>query len=228
MTTKAQPDAKRSAIELSVDVVLFDADGTLIDSIAAVEHAWQEWADEEALELPHCGLLHGLTATDLVASLLPAHRVPAAVARLAKLEQNPRLPIAPLPGACELIAAMSPDQWAIVTSASRPAAIARLTAAGIPLPSRMVTGDDVARGKPAPDPYLAGRRHAGVAIAFEDTSVGLDSARAAGCIAVGVSETTNADELRAHSDAVIASLSDVTVMKSTNHNLRLRLEVSTV
>lgn len=225
--TTAQPEP-RSGLELEwvVGEVFFDLDGTLIDSIAAVEHAWRQWAGSERIELPQGAALHGRTVLDLVSHLVPADEIPGAVARLTELEKHPQLPVPARPGAIELISALPAGRWAIVTSAARPVALARLAAAGLPVPPVLVTGDDVMHGKPAPDPYLAGRRRQSgdvLPVAFEDTVIGLRSARAAGCLAVGVPGTTTVGELRGHADALVASLSDVTVTGWDDHGLRLRL-----
>lgn len=223
--TTAQPEP-RSGIELEwvVGEVLFDLDGTLIDSIAAVEHGWRLWAESERIELPQGAALHGRTVLDLVSHLVPADEIPGAVARLTDLEKHPQLPVPALPGAIELISALPAGRWSIVTSAARPVALARLAAAGLPVPPVLVTGDDVMYGKPAPDPYLA-RRQTGDAppVAFEDTVIGLRSARAAGCLTVGIPGTATVRELRGHADALVASLSDVTVTGWDDHGLRLRL-----
>ncbi|MBT2517862.1 HAD-IA family hydrolase [Streptomyces sp. ISL-90] len=213
-------------LEWHVGEVLFDMDGTLIDSIAAVEDAWRTWAVAEEIDVPPGPTFHGRTAVDLVSSFLPPERVPEALERLGILEQNPRVPVLALPGAVELIAAIPAGRWAVVTSATRAVALARLVAGGIPLPELLVTGDDVGRGKPDPEPYRSGRRWAtddAPAVAFEDTGAGLRSARAAGCLAVGVVGVATAEELSAHADAVVASLTDVHVAGWDNHGITLRL-----
>lgn len=228
-STAAKPHPEPRAgpeLEWVVGEALFDLDGTLIDSVAVVEHAWRQWAEAEFVELSRMRSYHGRTVLDLVSSLLPSDRVPEAVARLTELEQRPQLPVPVLPGAAELIAALPAERWAVVTSAARRVALARLAAAGLPTPSVLITGDDVVRGKPAPDPFLAGRRrndHGAPAVAFEDTVVGLRSARAAGCLAVGVCGIASAGELLGHADAVVRTLSDVTVAGWGEQGIRLRL-----
>lgn len=217
---------RRSEVEWSVSEVLFDLDGTLVDSVAAIEDAWRMWAEAESTRLPVGGSFHGRTAFDLVSSLLPADRVADGLTRLTEIETNPRLPVPAAPGARQLLDALPAGRWAVVTSAARPVASARLRAGGIPMPELLVSGDDVVHGKPAPDPYLAGRRSvsAGVApVAFEDTVAGLRSARAAGCLTVGVVGTVTGDELAGAADAVIESLCDVSIAGWDERALRLRL-----
>lgn len=211
-------------VELRAAELLFDLDGTLIDSIPAVEHAWRMWAAAESIAVPSGMAFHGRTAFDLVSSLVPAPRVGGALDRLTKLEERPAVPVPVMPGALELISAIAPGHWAIVTSAARPVALARLAAAGMPLPEVFVTGDDVTHGKPHPEPYLAGVRRATKAtpaVAFEDTVAGLRSARAAGCLTVGIVGTSALDELLAHADVVIRSLVDVSVVSCDDRGVRL-------
>lgn len=208
--------------------LLFDLDGTLIDSITAVEDAWRSLAAAMDVEVPISGSLHGRTAHDLLSSLLPAARVEAAVAHLSELERNPRFRVPALPGALDLIDSVPAHRWAIVTSSARAVALVRLRAGGLPVPPLLVTGDDVTHGKPHPEPYLSARRRAGdraPAIAFEDTVAGLRSARAAGCRTVGLIGTASAAELAQLADAVITSLSDVAVQRWDGGVMVLRLRV---
>jgi sugar-phosphatase len=83
---------------------------------------------------------------------------------------------------------MPADRWAIVTSATGALARARFEVAGIPDPGVLVTADDVTRGKPDPEGYLAAARALGLApadaVVVEDTGAGVQAARAAGVGAV--------------------------------------------
>jgi len=213
-------------LEWRVGEVLFDMDGTLIDSIDAIEDAWSAWATAEDVVLPSASALHGRTAHDLVSSLVPSARIAEALERLNLLEQHPTAPIRIHRGALELIAGIPAGRWAIVTSATRLVALARLSAAGIPLPELLIAGDEVDRGKPDPEPYRIAQRRDGSrlpAVAFEDAVAGLRSAKAAGCLAVGIAGTVSADELRPYADAVIESLADVEVLPTDHGDIRLRV-----
>lgn len=222
--TSATPLTAPTVHTVEVSELLFDMDGTLVNSIPAVEHAWREWAAEAGVELPEILSFHGRTARDLVASFVTADQVDAAVDRLNELESTSTEPIPTTPGALELIASLPAERWAVVTSAALPVAKARLAAGRIPLPTHLITGDIVERGKPDPEPFRKGQRNEGQAIAFEDTVAGLTSARGAGCLTVAIIGTMTADELRDHADYVVPDLTAVTVESAVEQGLVLRIE----
>jgi sugar-phosphatase len=90
----------------------------------------------------------------------------------------------------------------------------RLAAAGIPVPDRIVTADDVSEGKPHPAPYLAGAALLGFApedcVVFEDAASGTKSARAAGCTVVATPFSHSVESLAA-AHYLIADLTGVEV-----------------
>ena len=104
---------------------------------------------------------------------------------------------------------LPPERYTIVTSGTRRLATRRLQVVGLPVPANMVTADEVARGKPHPEPYLAGAAAIGFAardcLVFEDAPSGIRSALAAGAQVVGVSTTYKPEELAAAS-VIIPSL----------------------
>lgn len=227
MSTLVRSEVSAEACEIRVSEVLFDMDGTLVDSIPAVEHAWREWAGEEGHALPDALSFHGRTARELVRAFVPEHRVSNAVDRLNELESTSTQPVPAMRGALALLSHIPEDRWSIVTSAAREVARARIAAGGIPVPQHLVTGDDVTLGKPSPEPFLQGKRHGGTAIAFEDTVAGLRSARAAGCITVGVVGTHLAADLYEHADYVIADLTAVTVAGVHEDGVTIRIVLGT-
>lgn len=97
---------------------------------------------------------------------------------------------AAIAGARETLLTLGASRWAIVTSAPRGLALALIARAGLATAPVIVSVDDVARGKPAPDPYaLAAKRlqiHPARALVVEDSASGVDAAHAAGMEAIYV------------------------------------------
>jgi sugar-phosphatase len=167
-----------------VAAVLFDMDGTLVDSDAAVERAWTTWAREYGVDVDPT-TLHGRPADATVRSLLPDlddAGVEAAAARQLDLQYDDLADVVPTRGALDLLAGLNLP-WAIVTSADMRLAHARLDAAGITAPV-LVTVEDIRRGKPDPEGYLLAARRLGAAparcLVVEDAPAGVAAGRAAG------------------------------------------------
>ncbi|MBB5639973.1 HAD-IA family hydrolase [Cryobacterium roopkundense] len=188
--------------------VLFDMDGTLIDSTPAVNRSWLRWAAERGLDEAFRSGNHGMPARQIVESLVPADAVEQALARVLALETADTHDITVLPGAAELLLSIPEQHRAIVTSCGRTLAAARISASGLAAASVVVTIDDTSRGKPNPEPFLEGAARLGVdpreCLVIEDAPAGLAAARAAGCATIGVVGTHQADELEA--DLVVPSL----------------------
>ena len=190
-----------SATLICARAILFDMDGTLVDSTASVERIWGHWADRHGLSFADFAhRMHGRRAVDIMQALAPAGiDLAQEVAQLDEDELNDTDGIVAIPGAAELIAALPRGSWALVTSARPPLARARMAAAGLPLPDLIVTSSDVALGKPHPECYLTALERLGVAaddaVVFEDAHAGLASGKAAGCRTIALATTTPSHEL---------------------------------
>ncbi|MEW2456729.1 HAD family hydrolase [Streptomyces albus] len=195
--------------------LLFDNDGTLLSSLESVVRCWTAWAREHGIGEEEFAAveLHGRPAAEIVADLLPAERVPTALARIERLEVEDVANggVVPLPGTAELLASLPEGSWAVVTSATRELAEARLRAVGIEAPL-VICADDIVRGKPDPEPYLLAARKLGAdparCVVFEDAPAGLEAGRRAGMRTVGLATTHTRDQLRA--DVVVEHLGSVT------------------
>jgi len=210
-------------MDISADALLFDMDGTLIDSLPAVVRCWRTWAIEYGVTAEaFAGIpTHGRPAAEIIADLLPPELLAdggaeRALRRIEDLEVADTAGTVPLPGALELLTSLPPAAWAVVTSATARLATARLERAGITAPA-LVSADQVKRGKPDPEPFLLGAERLGAApercLVMEDAPAGLIAARAAGMRAVALVTTHTRAELEAcEPDAVVDSLARVRVV----------------
>ena len=183
--------ASISVVVVDVDAVLFDMDGTLVSSDAAVERAWTSWATEQGLDpAAVLAIAHGQPTERTIGRILPElppAKVAEAAARLLALECDDLADVVPTVGVDRLIAVLDRRAlpWAVFTTASRRLAQVRLDAAGIE-PPVLVTADDVTANKPDPEGHLRAARSLGVApsrcLVVEDTEPGLTAGRTAGAM----------------------------------------------
>lgn len=193
---------------------LFDLDGTLISSEPVVQRSWTIVFREFAFP-PGATVQHGVPARAMIDDYLrgrPQEERDAAFARILDLEEHDTEGLEVLPGAYEALRALGASgRCAIVTSCTRHLAEVRLTASRLPPPDRVVTADDVTRGKPDPMPFVAGATALGVPAArclvVEDAPAGIAAARAAGAAVLAVTTTHPATALPA--DVVVSSLASV-------------------
>ncbi|MFD4635109.1 HAD family hydrolase [Streptomyces sp. NPDC058284] len=200
-------------MKIQADALLFDNDGTLVSSLESVYRCWSRWAREYGITAEEFARveLHGRPAAEIAADLLPPEKVAEAVARIEELEVSDVAGgVVLLPGTRELLESLPMDRWAVVTSATRVLAEARLAEVGI-RPGLVVAADDITRGKPDPEPFLLAAAKLGAdptrCVVFEDAPAGLQAGRAAGMTTVALTTTHQASELSAH--VVVTDLSAV-------------------
>jgi mannitol-1-/sugar-/sorbitol-6-phosphatase len=137
------------------DAVLFDMDGTLVDSRYIVERMWILWATEQGLSVEAAlALAHGRRTLETMELLAPHLATPEEAARLDALEAEQEGGETAMPGASDLPSALPAHRWAVVTSAARVLASRRIGSVGLPGPLVLVSADDVVAGKPSPEGYL--------------------------------------------------------------------------
>jgi sugar-phosphatase len=199
----------------STQAILFDMDGVLIHSAPAVERVWRAWAAAHGLDPARVvEQAHGRRSIETIRAVAPAMDAERENIVVEQMEIDDKDGVTPLPGAAALLDKLPADRFAIVTSATRPLAVARLGYAGLPVPRHMITADDVVNGKPSPEPYLKGAALLGFAakdcLVFEDAPAGVAAARAAGMQVVALTTTYHRRKLEA-AQAVVASLAAVSV-----------------
>ena len=171
---------------------------------------------------------HGVRAEDIVRMLSPTVNVAEGLRLIEDMEIADVADIVTLPGARALLESLPLERWAIVTSATDRLLEARLRAAKLPQPERLISANQVQRGKPDPQPYLMGAERLGVkpedCLVFEDAPNGVKSGVAAGARVVGVLGTTPEAVLReAGVSWVVSSLAAVTAVVSVG-GLRVGIE----
>jgi sugar-phosphatase len=198
--------------------LLFDSDGVLVDSDASVLHSWTRWAQRWDLDPAEVtAMVHGRRSADTVALLMAVEDRAPALAEIDRYEVEDAATVSALPGAAELLDALPADSWAVVTSGRRELAVARLRAAGLPVPSVLVCAEDVPAGKPDPAGYLRAAVELGLptaeCVVVEDSPAGVAAGVAAGATVLGVSERA----LDSPAVAVVRDLTGVTCDDAALH-----------
>jgi glycerol 3-phosphatase-1 len=213
-----------------VDAILFDMDGTLVDSTAGVEGAWETFA----LSYPQIDVQHILATAHGVRTIENLRKfcgitdpqlLDAEVDRFEEaivLSAAKGTGIVALPGARELLAKLSPvrhfpnPSWAICTSAAKVYGSGAMKVTELPVPDVFVMAEDVSHGKPHPEPYLTGAMRCGVlpekCLVIEDAPNGIRSGKAAGCKTLAVITSHTREQMEAtQPDFIVPDLRSVSV-----------------
>jgi mannitol-1-/sugar-/sorbitol-6-phosphatase len=183
--------------------MLLDLDGTLVDSSASIARSWGGWSHRVGVDAATVAAVSpGRTAADVVRIFLPGLS-PEEVVREEDLllwwQASDSDDVTATPGAWELMDALPPDRLAIVTACNRRLAVARLRAAGLPVPEVIVGCDSVHRGKPNPEGYLRAaellRVDPRTCLVVEDAEPGVQAGHAAGARVIGVGEGARSADL---------------------------------
>lgn len=229
-----------------VDAVLFDMDGTLVDSTAGVIGAWETFAETySGLDIPKIlSSAHGVRTVDNLRKYcgltseaeLEKEAVRFEEAIVTSSTANGRKGITLLPGVRPIINELAPGKnnpkpcWAIVTSATRAYASAALEIGGIPIPDAFVTAEDVKQGKPYPDPYLLGAQKCGVSpekcLVVEDAPSGVASGLAAGCAVIGLITSHTREQMEANRPTyIVENLSSVSMKMGANGGIDVVINI---
>ncbi|KAK9777017.1 putative Haloacid dehalogenase-like hydrolase [Seiridium cardinale] len=206
--------------------LLFDMDGTIIDSTAAVEKHWHTVGTEIGVD-PEVILQtsHGRRSIDILRILHPEKANWEYVCHMEGL--LPKLHGADaveIPGARDLLETLIPAgaPWAIVTSGTVPLVTGWLDVLKLPHPEHLVTAESVQNGKPDPTCYQLGRSKLKLAdnadvLVFEDSPAGIKSGKEAGCRVIGlVTSHTLEQVVAAEPDWIVEDLRSVKMIEVKN------------
>lgn len=204
--------------ELECDAVLFDLDGVLVDSATCIERHWRRWAAQHHLDSDEIiRFAHGRPTVETIRLVAPHLPAEAEAARLDADEAVDTDGVLAVQGAAQLVRSLPPNAWAIASSGTRNTALSRLRHTGVPLPSVLITADDVEHGKPNPEAYLLAAAKLDVTpekcLVVEDAPTGIRSAHAAGMRAIALGTTHPQAEL-AEADVRAARLTDIQISAS--------------
>lgn len=190
-------------VSLRCKAILFDMDGTLVDSTRIVELAWNSWAARHNIALEDVlSFSHGRPTIATLEHFLPGKDHSEELEELSRFEETQTEGILAVPGAADILHALQTHNhpWAVVTSARRKLAETRVAAAGLPLPAVIVPIDEIRNGKPDPEGFIHAAAQLGVApeecVVFEDTRPGIEAGLSAGMQVVGLLTTYSSQQLR--------------------------------
>ena len=187
-------------LKITCKALLFDMDGTLVDSTAVVERAWAWWAKRHHVPLEDLlRFSHGRPTLSTFEHFLPGVDHTLELEEMLAHEETELDGVRAVLGAEAAVRAAQQGAWAVVTSAPRTLAVTRIRAAGLPVPRVLVPIDEILKGKPDPEGFLLAAEKLGVdpkqCLVFEDTRPGIEAALNAGMQVIGLLTTMTADDL---------------------------------
>ncbi|MFF1476849.1 HAD family hydrolase [Streptomyces sp. NPDC058301] len=185
--------------------VLFDVDGTLIDAVDNQRRVWRTWAGRHGLDPDEVYRVALRTRPlETFARVAPDRDPHECLAALHELEdEDVRSGVyGAFAGAAELLSALPPGSWGLVTSNYEHRVRGRFARTGLPLPRVLVDAAAVAEGKPSPVPYLLAAERFGAlpqdCLVVEDAPSGVLSGLRAGMTVWGVNAPVAVDGVHRH------------------------------
>ncbi|MFE9634574.1 HAD family hydrolase [Streptomyces sp. NPDC006463] len=208
----------------AVKYVLFDVDGTLIDAVDNQRRVWRTWAERYGLDPDEVYQVALRTRPVETFAQVAADRDPReCLAALHELEdEDVRSGVyAAFDGAAELLTALPPGRWALVTSNYEHRVRGRFDRTGLPVPEVLVDAAAVEEGKPSPVPYLHAAARLGAepkdCLVVEDAPSGVRSGLSAGMTVWGVNAPVAVDGVHRHFGSLREAVRDILAFTSGFH-----------
>jgi beta-phosphoglucomutase len=208
---------------MSNPTVIFDIDGVIVDSEQLHFDVLRALAPQQACHFRPQQLIGLSLAETLDYIQVPADRQPEIIERVIYTYKEKLGAHYLRTGVSALAAALEKQgiRFGFVSTAPRDLCLANIALLGLTTPVRLISGDDVPRTKPHPDPYLAMLKQleadAGNTLVIEDTDLGIRSAKLAGIGRVYAwPHALSNQQHYGQATAVINQLSDITDFMSLN------------
>ncbi len=207
---------KMTDSSLRARALLFDMDGTLVDSSANVERAYRWWSNLHRIPVePILAVQSGRPHREVFAEFAARFGLSLDIDHESKLfadfELHDEAGLRPIPGAPAFLAAAQQGPWALVTSAKRPLADMRMRVSGLPMPPVVITSESIQHGKPDPECFLLAAAALGLpptdCVVFEDAVAGVEAGRRAGMPVIGIDPAL----ALAHTDLLVPNFLDLTL-----------------
>ena len=204
--------------------VLFDMDGTLIDSHETHVECWLRYAAKEGvvLDRDRVNLTFGMVNREIIRSFWPTEvsdekMIEIDLGKEAMVRDMFRANLPVMPGAVQLLQTLHELGFKLAVASSGPQANVVLACEllGItPLLDAIVTGSDVKRGKPHPEIFLTAANRISVepqnCVVVEDATVGIQAAKAAGMKCIALLSTGHTESELKGADLIVRSLGEIT------------------
>ncbi|MER7110812.1 HAD-IA family hydrolase [Streptomyces sp. NPDC000229] len=201
--------------------VLFDVDGTLIDALDNQRLVWRTWAERYGLDPEEVYQVALRTRPmETFAQVAPDQDPHQCLAALHELEDEDVRTGAytAFDGASELLNALKPGAWALVTSNYEHRVRGRFARTGLPVPQVLVDAAAVEEGKPSPVPYLRAAAALGArpedCLVIEDAVSGVQSGLRAGMTVWGVNTPAAVDGVHRHFGTLHEAVRDILAFAS--------------